>query len=79
VAPPPGESPVHLECRSSACSIGRSSLSLDELWSGEDIDIARLKPLGRLGRSLYAPIIETRELPRPEIDPPTGRLRRLEP
>lgn len=92
VAPPRvKESPVHMECRlERMLTIGRSQTSLiiaevvlfhieDGLWSGEDVEITRLKPLGRLGRALYAPVTETREIPRPEVDPSTGRLRRLEP
>lgn len=92
VAPPRvKESPVHMECRlDRMLSIGRSETTLiigevllfhidDALWSGQDIEMARLKPLGRLSRSLYAPIGETWEIPRPELDPASGRLPRLEP
>jgi flavin reductase (DIM6/NTAB) family NADH-FMN oxidoreductase RutF len=92
VAPPRvKESPVHMECRlERMLSIGRSQTALiigevllfhidDDVWSGDDVDMARLKPLGRLSRALYAPIAETWELPRPELDPATGRLPRLEP
>ena len=92
VAPPRvKESPVHMECRlERMLTIGRSQTSLilgevvlfhieDELWNGEDVDVTRLRPLGRLGRALYAPVTETWEIQRPEVDPATGRLRRLEP
>ncbi len=81
------ESPLHMECRlERLLTIGRSGTALaigevvlfhiaDELWTGHDVDIARLKPLGRLGGALYAPIERTIAIPRPEIDPATGRLR----
>ena len=81
------ESPLHMECRlERLLTIGRSGTALaigevvlfhiaDELWTGHDVDIGRLKPLGRLGGALYAPIERTIAIQRPEIDPATGRLR----
>jgi len=92
VAPPRvKESPVHMECRlERMLSIGRSQTALiigevllfhidDGLWSGQDVEMSLLKPLGRLSRALYAPIAEIWEIPRPELDPASGRLPRLEP
>jgi flavin reductase (DIM6/NTAB) family NADH-FMN oxidoreductase RutF len=87
VAPPRvKESPIHMECRlERMLSIGRSETALiigdieDGLWSGVDVDMKRLQPLGRLSRALYAPVAETWEIPRPELDPASGRLPRLEP
>jgi flavin reductase (DIM6/NTAB) family NADH-FMN oxidoreductase RutF len=92
VAPPRvKESPVHMECRlERILSIGRSQTALiigevvlfhidDQLWNGDAVDAGRLQPLGRLGGALYAPITATWEIPRPEIDPATGRAKRLEP
>jgi len=81
------ESPLHMECRlERLIAIGHSGTALaigevvlfhiaDELWTGQDVDVARLKPLGRLGRALYAPVDRTLVIPRPEVDPTTGRLR----
>jgi len=81
------ESPLHMECRlERLVPIGRSATTLaiaevvlfhiaDELWTGQGVDVARLKPLGRLGGTLYAPVERTISIPRPEIDPATGRWR----
>jgi flavin reductase (DIM6/NTAB) family NADH-FMN oxidoreductase RutF len=80
------ESPIHMECHlERMITIGRSGTTLaigevvlfhiaDELWTGKDVDVARLQPLARLGGALYAPIAATLEIPRPELDPATGRL-----
>jgi flavin reductase (DIM6/NTAB) family NADH-FMN oxidoreductase RutF len=89
VAPPRvKESPVQMECRlEQILSVGRAETSLvigevllfhidDAFWSGTDVEIADLKPVGRLGQNLYAAISETWEIPRPEIDPATGHLPR---
>lgn len=89
VAPPRvKESPVQMECRlERIIQIGRSQTSLvigevlvfhidDALWSGSDVDPRALRPISRLGGTLYAPITETWEIPRPAIDPATGRLPR---
>lgn len=89
VAPPRvKESPVHMECRlEEIIPVGRSRTSLvigevlvfhidDALWGGSDVDVSALRPIGRLGRTLYAAITETLEIPRPAIDPATGRLLR---
>ena len=57
-------------------SIGRSETSLaigevvlfhldDRLWTGSDIDVENLRPLGRLGRALYTPLGQVLEIPRP--------------
>ncbi len=92
VAPPRvRESPVHMECRlQRILTIGRSETSLiigevvlfhvdDALWTGTDLDVARLRPLGRLSRALYTTLGDVWEIPRPDLDPATGRLARLEP
>jgi flavin reductase (DIM6/NTAB) family NADH-FMN oxidoreductase RutF len=83
-----GESPVNMECRlERLLTIGRSGTTLaigevvlfhiaDDLWTGRDVDVSRLNPLGRLGGALYAPITAIREIRRPELDPTTGRLPR---
>lgn len=80
------ESPIHMECRlERMITIGRSGTALaigevvlfhiaDELWTGKDVDVARLNPLARLGGALYAPLAAALEIPRPELDPRTGRL-----
>jgi flavin reductase (DIM6/NTAB) family NADH-FMN oxidoreductase RutF len=81
------ESPIHMECRlERLIAVGRSATALaigevvlfhidDAFWTGNDVDIARLKPLGRLGGTLYAPVTEVQAIPRPVLDPETGRLR----
>jgi len=85
VAPPRvKESLVHMECRlERLITIGRSETSLaigevvlfhldDRLWTGSDIDVEALRPLGRLGRAPYAPVGQVWDIPRPRLpaDPP---------
>ena len=80
------ESPIHMECTlERMITIGRSGTALaigevvlfhiaDSLWTGMDVDVARLNPLGRLGGDLYAPIDRTLAIARPELGPAGGRL-----
>jgi len=78
VAPPRvGESPLHMECRvERLIDLGRSATTLaigevvrfhiaDHLWSGTDVEVEKLRPLGRLGRALYTPLGSIWEIPRP--------------
>jgi flavin reductase (DIM6/NTAB) family NADH-FMN oxidoreductase RutF len=87
VAPPRvEESPVQMECRlERMVPIGRTETSLvigevllfhidDSVWNGTDVDVAKLRPVGRLGGSLYTSVAETWSMARPRIDPVTGRL-----
>ena len=83
-----GESPLAMECRLlQTLEIGpdRTALLIGEVvlfhveesvWAGGDVDVARLRPLGRLGRSDYAPLGDLLEIARPALDPATGRLRK---
>ena len=73
------ESPVRLECRlkqilefgddsdGSHIIIGEVLLVhvKDELWTGIDIDVTRLKPIGRLGAQLYCRTTDVFEMKRP--------------
>ena len=80
VAPPRvAESPLHMECRvERLITLGRSATTLaigevvlfhvaDDLWTGYDIEVEKLRPLGRLGRALYAPMGPILEIPRPTL------------
>ena len=74
------ESPVNLECRlkqilefgeapdGNHVIIGEVLLVhvKDELWTGIDIDVTRLKPIGRLGAQLYCRTTDVFEMKRPE-------------
>ena len=74
------ESPVKMECRlkqilefgddpaGSHIIIGEVLLVhvKDELWTGIDIDVSRLKPIGRLGAQLYCRTTDVFEMKRPE-------------
>ena len=86
IAPPRvKESPVHMECRlERLLTVGRSETALvlgevvlfhidDRLWNGSEIRIEALRPLARLGGALYAPLGTPIEIPRPVVDPATGR------
>jgi hypothetical protein len=46
----------------------------DRLWSGADVDVAELHPLARLGGALYAELARPHEIPRPVLDPTSGRI-----
>ena len=83
VAPPRvAESPIHMECRvERLITIGRSATTLaigevvlfhiaDDLWTGSDVDVEQLRPVGRLGRALYTPLGSVWEIPRPVIPGP---------
>lgn len=77
-APRVGESPVSLECRlHSEVDLGdatfvvgevvRAHVSDDVLTDGR-VDVAKLKPVGRLGGDGYALVREVLNLPRPRVD-----------
>jgi flavin reductase (DIM6/NTAB) family NADH-FMN oxidoreductase RutF len=91
VAPPRvAECKVHMECRlERMMSIGRSETALaigevvlfhidDALWSGFDIEVERLRPLGRLGRALYTPLGSILEIQRPVVPAPPSPPARAE-
>jgi len=73
------ESPVQMECRlkqilefgddSSGSHVIIGEILLvhvkDELWTGIDIDVSRLKPVGRLGAQLYCGTTDVFEMKRP--------------
>ena len=74
------ESPVNMECRlkqilefgeapgGSHVIIGEVVLVhvKDALWTGIDIDVTRLQPIGRLGAQLYCRTTDVFEMKRPE-------------
>jgi flavin reductase (DIM6/NTAB) family NADH-FMN oxidoreductase RutF len=78
-APRVAESPVSMECKlfqvlelppspqAGHLIIGEVVLvhASDELWSGKDIDITRLKSIGRLGGQLYCRVNDIFEMKRP--------------
>ena len=77
-APRVGESPVSLECRlhrevdlgDATFVVGevvRGHVSEDVLTDGR-VDIAKLKPVGRLGGDGYALLREVLYMPRPKVD-----------
>ena len=75
-----GESPVNMECKlkqilefgepstGSHVIIGEILLVhvRDALWTGIDIDVSKLKPIGRLGAQFYCRATDVFELKRPE-------------
>ena len=80
-APRVAESPVNMECRlkeilesGAAASGGHIIMGevvlvhvKDELWAGDQIEISKLKPIGRLGGDLYCRIADIFEMERPYI------------
>jgi flavin reductase (DIM6/NTAB) family NADH-FMN oxidoreductase RutF len=78
-APRVAESPVSMECKlfqilelppspeAGHLIIGQVVLvhASDELWTGKDIDITRLKSVGRLGGQLYCRVNDIFEMKRP--------------
>ena len=73
------ESPVNMECKlTQILEFGEAPIGghviigeiilihvKDELWTGVDIDVSKLKPIGRLGGQLYCRITATFEMERP--------------
>lgn len=79
-APRVGESPVSLECRLHreielgkvffvVGEIVRAHVRDDVLTDGR-VDIAKLRPVGRLGGDGYSVVREVLHLPRPKVTPP---------
>ncbi len=82
-SPRVAESPVHMECRlirilqngqpptDSTIVLGEIILFhvRDELWAGDQIDIAKWKPIGRLGADFYCRITDIFEMKRPDVPP----------
>lgn len=80
-APRVAESPVNMECKlvqilgfgeppdGGQVIIGEVVLVhvVDELWMGDQIDISKLKPIGRLGGQLYCRVSDIFEMKRPDI------------
>ena len=80
-APRVAESPVNMECtlteilESGAAASGGHIIMgevvlvhvKDELWAGDQIEISKLKPIGRLGGDLYCRIADIFEMERPYI------------
>ncbi len=78
-APRVAESPVSMECRlfqilelppspdAGHLIIGQVVLvhASDDLWTGKDIDITRLRSIGRLGGQLYCKVNDIFEMKRP--------------
>jgi flavin reductase (DIM6/NTAB) family NADH-FMN oxidoreductase RutF len=83
-APRVGEAPVAMECRlERLIELGRGPTMLvigeivrfhirDALLVGGEVDVARLRPLARLGGRLYAGLGPVREIARPGREPRTG-------
>jgi flavin reductase (DIM6/NTAB) family NADH-FMN oxidoreductase RutF len=84
-APRVAESPVTMECRlvqiipngevptGGHVIIGEVLLVhvADELWAGDQVDVAKLRPIGRLGGDLYCrttDVFEMKRPPTPSID-----------
>jgi len=81
-APRVGESPVNLECRLyRSFDLGESPFEVtlvvgevlvahvrDELWAEGMVRADRLRPVGRLGANLYAPLGEIFAIDRPQVD-----------
>jgi len=79
-APRVGESPISMECKllqilefgetptASHVVIGEVVLVhvRDELWAGDQIDISKWKPIGRLGGQLYCRMTDRFEMRRPD-------------
>jgi flavin reductase (DIM6/NTAB) family NADH-FMN oxidoreductase RutF len=79
-APRVAESPIHMECKlvqilefgevptGSHVVIGEVVLAhvRDELWAGDQIDISKWKPIGRLGGQLYCRMTDRFEMKRPD-------------
>jgi len=79
-APKVGESPINMECKLTEILefgevptgghvvIGEVVLVhvKDELWSGDQIDISKWKPIGRLGGQLYCRMTDIFEMRRPD-------------
>ena len=81
-APRVGESPINLECKVHriielgrthfiAGEIVRAHVRDDVLTDGH-VDIAKLKPVGRLGGDGYSVVREVLHLPRPRVERGTG-------
>jgi len=80
-APRVAESPINMECKliqtlefgevptGSHVVIGEVLIThvQDELWSGDQIDISKWKPIGRLGGQLYCRITDRFEMKRPDV------------
>ena len=76
-----GESPVNLECRLyRSIELGTTFFVVgeilrahvrDEVLSEGRVDIARLKPLGRLGGDGYSVVRDVVHMPRPRVDAKT--------
>jgi flavin reductase (DIM6/NTAB) family NADH-FMN oxidoreductase RutF len=78
-APRVAESPVSMECRlQTMMEFGQAPAAghviigeiilmhvRDDLWTGEDIDVRGLKPIGRIGGQLYCRMTDIFEIPRP--------------
>jgi flavin reductase (DIM6/NTAB) family NADH-FMN oxidoreductase RutF len=79
-APRVAESPIHMECklvqilefgeRMTASNVVIGEVVLvhvrDELWAGDQIDISKWKPIGRLGGQLYCRMTDRFEMKRPD-------------
>jgi flavin reductase (DIM6/NTAB) family NADH-FMN oxidoreductase RutF len=73
-----GESPVSLECRlERAIDLGSTTFVIgeivrahirDEVLTDGRVDIAKLRPLGRLGGDGYSVVREVIHMPRPSVD-----------
>jgi len=75
-----GESPVNMECKlKQILEFGEASTGShviigeillvhvrEELWTGIDIDVSKLKPIGRLGAQFYCRTTDVFEMKRPE-------------
>jgi len=80
-APRVAESPVNMECRlvqildfgevptGSHVVIGEVVLVhiRDDLWTGDQIDISKWRPIGRLGGQLYCRMTDRFEMKRPDV------------